>query len=94
MRVTIDNLDGLGAVDYTGAVAVEGPITVQRGLNIPSRCTFDLLVDVGGLVLPVRRARVVVTAEDAEATVLFTGYIATEMTTAKAPRFIAAYSSR
>jgi hypothetical protein len=78
VRVTIDNLDLLGAVDYTGAVAVEGPITVQRGLNVPSRCTFELLVGVGGLVLPVRRARVVVTAEDAAATVLFTGYIATE----------------
>jgi hypothetical protein len=33
VRITIDNLDGLGAVDYTGAVAVEGPITVQRALN-------------------------------------------------------------
>ena len=78
MRITIDNLDGLGAVEYTGAVAAEGAITVQRGLNVPSRCTCELLVGVGGLALPVRKARVVVTAEDAEATVLFTGYVATE----------------
>ena len=78
MRVTIDNLDGLGAVEYTGAVAAEGAITVQRGLNVPSRCMCELLVGVGGLALPVRKARVVVTAEDAEATVLFTGYVATE----------------
>ena len=78
MKLTIDNLDGLGAVEYTGAVAAEGAIMVQRGLNVPSRCMCELLVGVGGLALPVRKARVVVTAEDAEATVLFTGYVATE----------------
>ena len=78
MRITIDNLDGLGALDYTGAVAAEGPMKVQRGLNVPSRCTLELLVGVGGLAIPVRHARVIVTAEDADATVLFTGYVATE----------------
>jgi hypothetical protein len=78
LRVTIDNLDGLGAVEYTGAVAAEGPVTVQRVLNAPSRCTFEVVVGVGGLALPVRKARVVVTAEDVAATVLFTGYVATE----------------
>ena len=78
MRITIDNLDGLGALDYSGAVAAEGPIKVQRGLNVPSRCTLELLVGVGGLAIPARHARVIVTAEDADATVLFTGYVATE----------------
>jgi hypothetical protein len=77
VRVTIDNLDGLGAVEYTGVVAEAGPITVQRVLNAPSRCTMEVLVDVGGLALPVRRGRVVMIAEDAVGTVLFTGYIAT-----------------
>jgi hypothetical protein len=78
LRITIDNLDGLGVVDYSGAVAADGPIMVQRGLNVPSRCTVQLLVGVGGLALPARKGRVVVTAEDADATVLFTGYVATE----------------
>ena len=78
MKVTIDNLDGLGAVDYSGAVATDGLVTVQRGLNVPSRCTMQLLVGVGGLKVPVRKARVVVVARDAVATVLFTGYVATE----------------
>jgi len=78
LRITIDNLDGLGAVDYSGAVAADGLVTVQRGLNVPSRCTMQLLAGVGGLKVPVRKARVVVTAYDAAATVLFTGYVATE----------------
>ena len=76
MRITIDNLDGLGAMDYTGAVAAEGPITVQRALNVPSRCTAEIVLGVGGLAVPARRGRVMVTAADA--TVLFTGYLATE----------------
>ncbi len=76
MRITIDNLDGLGAVDYTAAVAAEGPITVQRALNKPSRCTAEIVLGAGGLAVPVRRGRVTVTAVDG--TVLFTGYLATE----------------
>ncbi len=76
MRITIDNLDGLGAVDYTASVAAEAPITVQRELNKPSRCTAEILLGVGGLGVPARRGRVTVTAADA--TVLFTGYLATE----------------
>jgi len=74
MRITIDNLNGLGAVDYTSFIATEGPITVQRALNVPSRCTAEIVLE--DAIVPVRYARVVVTAEDA--TVLFTGYVATE----------------
>ena len=76
MRITIDNLDGLGTMDYTGAIAAEGPITLQRALNVPSRCTAEIVLGVGGLAVPARRGRVVVTAADA--TILFTGYLATE----------------
>ncbi len=76
MRITIDNLDGKGAVDYTGAVAAEGPVTLQRVLNEPSRCTAEILVGAQALELPVRRGRVFVTADDGG--VLFTGYVATE----------------
>ena len=46
MRITIDNLDGLGAVDYTEAIAEEGPITLQRALNEPSRCTAEIVLGV------------------------------------------------
>jgi hypothetical protein len=76
VRITIDNLDGLGAIDYTEAVAAEGPITVQRALNEPSRCTAEIVLGVGGLAVPVRRGKVTVPA--ANGTLLFTGYLATE----------------
>jgi hypothetical protein len=78
LRITIDNLDGLGALDYTGAIAAEGRLRIERKLNNPSLCTAEVVVGVGGLGLPARRGRVVVTAEDDDATVLFTGYVATE----------------
>ncbi len=76
MRITIDNLDGLGAIDYTGVVAAEAPITVQRALNEPSRCTAEVVLGVNGLAVPVRRGRVTVTAVDGS--YLFTGYLGTE----------------
>ncbi|MGA8940956.1 MAG: hypothetical protein WB439_17465 [Acidobacteriaceae bacterium] len=76
MRITIDNLDGLGAVDYTEVVAAEGPITVQRALNVPSRCTAEIVLGALGLAVPVRRGKVTVTGVDG--TVMFTGYLATE----------------
>jgi hypothetical protein len=76
VRITIDNLDGLGAIDYTEAVAAEGPITVQRALNVPSRCTAEIVLGAEGLAVPARRGKVTVTAADM--TVLFTGYLATE----------------
>jgi hypothetical protein len=81
VRITIDNQDGLGALDYTGVVAMDGPIAVQRSLNEPSRCTAEIVLGLQGLAVPARRARVIVTAQAASqptATVLFTGYLATE----------------
>ncbi len=83
MILTIDNLDGHGAIDYSTAVSADVPFTIERALNAPSRCTGSLViasqVDPGSassLPVPVRRARVVVTS--AGGTILFTGYIATE----------------
>lgn len=75
MRVTIDNLDGLGAVDYSGALYAGVPWKVVRTLNAPSRCLGSVVVS-GGLAVPVRRGRVVVS--DAHGNVLFTGYLAVE----------------
>ena len=74
MRIAVDNLDGLGAVDYTAFVAAEGPVTIERGLNVPSRCVAEIVLD--GVATPKRLGRVTVTS-DAGA-VLFTGYVATE----------------
>ena len=71
MRITIDNLDGLGAIDYSEAVCEEGPITLQRALNEPSHCTAEIVLGLGRLAVPVRRAKVTITAADA--TLLFTG---------------------
>ncbi len=76
LRITIDNLDGVGPRDYTSSVSPEGAITLQRTLNMPTRCTAEFVVGVEGLPLPSRLGRVIVEAEDG--TVLFTGYLATE----------------
>ena len=76
MRITIDNEDGLGAVDYSGSVAPEGQLTIQRQLNQSSRCTAEVVLGVGGLATPARKGRVIV-SNDAGA-ILFTGYLATE----------------
>jgi hypothetical protein len=76
VKVTIDNLDGNGAVDYSGALCVDGPLKITRSLNAPSLCSGMLDVSNAALTVPVRRGRVIVTA--ANGIVLFTGYIATE----------------
>jgi hypothetical protein len=76
VKVTIDNLDGAGAVDYSAALCADGPLKIERALNAPSICSGMLDVSDASLVVPARRGRVVVTA--AGGTVLFTGYIATE----------------
>lgn len=68
-------MDGLGAVDYSGALWSGEPLKVLRTLNAPSRCLASV-VNSGGLAVPVRRGRVVVS--DAQGDVLFTGYLAVE----------------
>jgi hypothetical protein len=76
VKITIDNLDGMGAIDYSGALSVDGPLKIERVLNAPSRCSGLLDVSDVSLTVPVRRARVVVTADSG--VVLFSGYLATE----------------
>jgi hypothetical protein len=76
VKVTIDNLDGAGAVDYSGAVSADGPVKIERVLNAPSRCSGLLDLSGAALTVPVRQGRVVVTASSG--TVLFTGYVTTE----------------
>ena len=69
--MTIDNLDGLGAVDYSGAVDGSAPLSIARTLNAPSIAKGVLCLEGSGLATPVRRARVVVSSD--LGTVLFTG---------------------
>lgn len=76
MRITIDNFDGAGARDYSGTVAADGPLKIERTLNAPSRCMGVLDLSATTLPAPVRRGRVVVTSD--AGTMLFTGYLATE----------------
>jgi hypothetical protein len=76
VKVTIDNLDGAGALDYSTALCPDGPLKIARALNVPSVCSGMLDVSDAGLAVPARRGRIVVTA--ANDAVLFTGYIATE----------------
>jgi hypothetical protein len=78
VKVTFDNQDGAGAVDYSACVCADSSLTlkIERVLNAPSRCSGLLFVSEAGLAVPVRRARVVVTADSGP--VLFTGYVATE----------------
>jgi hypothetical protein len=77
VRLTIDNLDGKGAVDYSAWVTSDPPLKVERALNAPSRCSGSLVLEAAPeLAVPVRRARAVVTADSG--VILFTGYIATE----------------
>jgi hypothetical protein len=81
--VTIDNLDGLGAVDYSSALCPDKPLRIERTLNAPSVCSGMLNAGPASftgsgtpLPAPVRRGRMVVTSDSG--TVLFTGYLATE----------------
>ncbi|GGG66002.1 hypothetical protein [Edaphobacter dinghuensis] len=76
MKITIDNLDGAGAVDYSNAVAADGALKIERTLNAPSVCGGMLDISASTLAVPARRGRVVVTSD--AGTVLFTGYVATE----------------
>ena len=80
MRITINNLDGLGPIDYTDVVPANAKggssLAVQRELNVPSRCTVEIVLGAEGLPMPARRGRVLVSSKNG--TTLFTGYIATE----------------
>ena len=73
MRVTIDNLDGSGPVDYSDQLMAEGPVTIERTLNKPSVCRWMMR---DGLMRPLRQGRVVAISQNG--TVLFTGYLPRE----------------
>ncbi len=76
MILTIDNLDGLGSVDYSPAVDDSAPLGITRVLNAPSVLKGVLCLEGGKLQVPARRGRVVVSSD--AGTCLFTGYLTTE----------------
>jgi hypothetical protein len=43
VKLTIDNLDGKGAVDYSQSVVATEKFMIKRQLNEPSLCSFTLL---------------------------------------------------
>ncbi len=75
MKLTIDNHDGKGAVDYTGAIVAGREFRIQRRLNEPVTCAVTLLPSTG-LPAPARNGRLIV--YDDSGLLLFTGYVATE----------------
>jgi len=86
VKVTIDNLDGNGAVDYSECVVSTGKFIIKRQLNEPSLCSFTVAPLVSSLPMPARNGRLVVT--DDNGTVLFTGYLPME----PAPELVGQYS--
>lgn len=76
MKVTIDNLDGKGAVDYSQSIVATQKFIIKRQLNEPSVCSFTLAPSVMNLPTPVRNGRVIVS--DDSGNVLFTGYLSVE----------------
>src|SRR5271163_3951598 len=73
MKLTIDNLEGLGPQDYTAFVdSNKSPILVRK-LNSPAGLKFCLVAGTGNLVVPALGGRVTLNLSSGND--LFTGYI-------------------
>lgn len=75
MKLTIDNHDGKGPLDYSRSVVAGRPFRIVRRLNDPVTCAFTVFPGQA-LAVPARNGRVIVA--DDSGNLLFTGYIATE----------------
>ncbi len=73
MKLTIDNLDGLGAQDYTLFVDSGKNPSLVRKLNSPAELKFGLVAGTGGLVVPALGGRVTLVLSNGND--LFTGYV-------------------
>lgn len=76
VKLTINNFDGNGAVDYTGCIIEGAAFRVERTLNAPSLFYVSLLPSAAALPVPARNGRVVLA--DDNGNLLFTGYLAVE----------------
>ncbi|HYN14824.1 MAG TPA: hypothetical protein VES66_03425 [Terriglobales bacterium] len=75
MKLTIDNFDNRGPVDYSDWIDAETPPHIRRRLNQPSELRFTLAAGQPQFVVPVEGARVVLARSNGAS--LFTGYIST-----------------
>lgn len=75
MKLTINNNDGNGPMDYTSSIVGGRPFRIVRRLNEPVTCAVTLFSS-SSLAAPARNGRMVVT--DDSGMVLFTGYVAME----------------
>ena len=77
MKVTIDNQDGKGPIDYSSALcadqSTENSVIITRALNEPTLAQLQFDCASSGLEVPARNAFVVITADNG--TFLFTGYL-------------------
>jgi hypothetical protein len=73
MKLTIDNLQGQGPQDYTGALDGTKLPNVERKLNQPAELQFSLVANSPGFVIPVMGARV--TLGRMNGSDVFTGYV-------------------
>jgi hypothetical protein len=80
VKITIDNQNGLGPVDYSAAIcadsATEDPVVIERRMNQPTLARLLLDCASHGLPAPAHNAAVVIVA--ANGVVLFTGYVPTQ----------------
>jgi hypothetical protein len=73
MKLTIDNLDGLGPQDYTAFVDSGRSPSLVRKLNSPAELKFGLAAGTGSVAVPAIGGRVTLTLSNGND--LFTGYI-------------------
>ncbi|HTW30056.1 MAG TPA: hypothetical protein VMD76_00145 [Candidatus Sulfotelmatobacter sp.] len=73
MKLTIDNLQGLGAVDYTSALDATTAPEVVRTLNQAAQLRLSLVGNATGFVVPVPGARI--TLAKTNGAYAFTGYL-------------------
>jgi hypothetical protein len=76
VKLTIDNLNGNGAIDYSSVIVTNATFRIERQLNAPSLCSFTVAPNAENLPVPVRNGRVLLS--DDSGNLLFTGYVATE----------------
>jgi hypothetical protein len=75
LKLTIDNYDGKGPVDYSSSIVAGKPFRILRRLNQPVTCGVTLFPGPGAAT-PARSGRMMVT--DDSGVLLFTGYLASE----------------
>ncbi len=73
MKLTIDNLQGLGPVDYTAAVDGTVAPRIERAINQPASLQLSLLANAPGFVVPAIKARIVLSKTNGA--LMFTGYL-------------------